>query len=69
MERALPLSDDMQAARGKTSRAMPFSRRLWARNKINRKPGRLPRGGDASAAAPSPQDMGVIWGLILKQVV
>lgn len=45
MERALPLSDDTQAAQGKTSRQMPFSRRLWARNKINRKPGRLLRRG------------------------
>lgn len=69
MERALPLSDDTQAAQGKTSRQMPFSRRLWARSKINRKPGRLPRGGDAGATAPSPQDLGVVRGLFSKQVV
>lgn len=59
MERALPLSDDTQAAQGKTSRQMPFSRRLWARSKINRKPGRLPRGGMRVLRHPHPKT----WGL------
>lgn len=57
MERALPLSDDTQAAGGKTSRQMPFSRRLRAGNKINRKSGRLPRVGRRgcySTLSPTP---------------
>lgn len=60
MERALPLSDDTQAARGKTSRQMPFSRRLWARNKINKKQGGFREGGCGCYSTLTPRLRGYL---------